>query len=137
MIFCFEEDANVLQVMLAALDMAGFEAKGFNSANEMFSMLVEDLFAKELDINLHEIIDVYIKSFMTGYASKSLTTWNDDNLSYGYSYLLGAFVTRNYGDGIEVVKEAINNAKQNAKKNDIKNVEFKDQVVRILIDGWL
>jgi hypothetical protein len=77
--------------------------------NEMFSMLVEDLFAKELDINLHEIIDVYIKSFMTGYASKSLTTWNDDNLSYGYSYLLGAFVARNYGDGIEVVKEMASN----------------------------
>lgn len=77
--------------------------------NEMFSMLVEDLFAKELDVDLHEIIEGYIKSFMTGYASKGLTSWNDDNLSYGYSYLLGAFVARNYGDGIEVVKEMASN----------------------------
>ena len=71
--------------------------------NEMFSMLTEDLFSKELKVNLHELIDVYVKSFMTGYTTKGLTSWNDDNLSYGYSYLLGAFVARNFG--VETIRE--------------------------------
>lgn len=71
--------------------------------NEMFSMLTEDLFSKELKVDLHELIDVYIKSFMTGYTTKGLTSWNDDNLSYGYSYLLGAFIARNFG--VETIRE--------------------------------
>lgn len=71
--------------------------------NEMLSMVSEDLFSKELNVDLRELIDVYIKSFMTGYTSKGLTSWNDDNLSYGYSYLLGAFVARNFG--VKTIRE--------------------------------
>ena len=77
--------------------------------DEMLSLLTEDLFAKELNVELSEMMDVYIKSFMTDYSSKGLTSWYNDNLSYGYSYLMGAFVARNYGDGIEVVKEIASN----------------------------
>ena len=40
---------------------------------------------------------------MTGYTTKGLTSWNDDNLSYGYSYLLGAFIARNFG--VETIRE--------------------------------
>lgn len=77
--------------------------------DEMLSLLTEDLFAKELNVELSEMMDVYIKSFMADYSSKGLTSWYNDNLSYGYSYLMGAFVARNYGDGIEVVKEIASN----------------------------
>lgn len=77
--------------------------------DEMLSLLTEDLFAKELNVELSEMMDVYIKSFMTDYSSKGLTSWYNDNLSYGYSYLMGAFVARNYGDGIEVVREIASN----------------------------
>ena len=77
--------------------------------DEMLSLLTEDLFSKELNVELSEMMDVYIKSFMADYSSKGLTSWYNDNLSYGYSYLMGAFVARNYGDGIEVVKEIASN----------------------------
>ena len=77
--------------------------------DEMLSLLTEDLFAKKLNVDLSEMMDVYIKSFMADYSSKGLTSWYNDNLSYGYSYLMGAFVARNYGDGIEVVKEIASN----------------------------
>lgn len=77
--------------------------------DEMLSLLTEDLFAKELNVDLSEMMDVYIKSFMADYSSKGLTSWYNDNLSYGYSYLMGAFVARNYGDGIEVVREIASN----------------------------
>lgn len=39
MIFCFQEDRDILKVMLAALNSAGFEAQGFNSAKDMFEQL--------------------------------------------------------------------------------------------------
>ena len=42
-----------------------------------------------------------------------------------------------YVYGIEVVKEAIINAKQNAKKNDIKNVEFKVAKVEDVINDYI
>lgn len=77
--------------------------------DEMLSLLTEDLFSKELNVELSEMMDVYIKSFMADYSSKGLTSWYNDNLSYGYSYLMGAFVARNYGDGIEVVREIASN----------------------------
>ena len=77
--------------------------------DEMLSLLTEDLFSKQLNVNLSEMMDVYIKSFMADYSSKGLTSWYNDNLSYGYSYLMGAFVARNYGDGIEVVREIASN----------------------------
>ena len=77
--------------------------------DEMLSLLTEDLFSEELNVELSEMMDVYIKSFMADYSSKGLTSWYNDNLSYGYSYLMGAFVARNYGDGIEVVREIASN----------------------------
>ncbi len=39
MIFCFQEDSDILKVMLAALDDAGFEAHGFSYAKYLFEGL--------------------------------------------------------------------------------------------------
>lgn len=78
MIFCFEEDANVLKIMLAALNDAGFEAQGFGKSSELF----DELSGKRANLVIADV------SCEKGDGSAILSELREKSASGGFSILL-------------------------------------------------
>lgn len=80
---------------------------------EMLSMLCEDMLQTFLGIKEEDSPIARMEYFNSGYYSHGITEWQNNQISYAYTYAFGAYLVRNFG-GIKLL-EAIAKNKQTNK----------------------
>ncbi len=145
MIFCFQEDSDILRVILAALDNAGFEAQGFKSASDMFEQLsrkrvnlvIADVTCEKEDGSA-VLTELRAWSARSGFSTLLITTkWMKENLLSGIDFADEVILFKPFN--VTRLIQAVNKALCAGCEDDKKvlafaNLKFEVNAQRVTVD---